>query len=80
MLYKKYHRSYVRQFKKDVKVISKNIKDRDNDSFFIFTLTSDPIIEYYPPRRIIVRPNLSLGIFVLVDEYGRLNIGLNIVG
>ena len=79
MLYKKYHRNFVKQFKKGVKVISENFKNRD-DSFFIFTLTSNPIIEFYPPRRIIVRPNLSLGIFVLVDEYGRLNIGLNIVG
>lgn len=80
MLYKKYHRSYVRQFKKDVKVISKNIKDRNTNNFSIFTLVSNPIIGFYPPRRIIVKPNLSLGNFVLVDEYGRLNIGLNIVG
>jgi len=78
MLYKKYHRSYVRRFKKDVKVISKKIKDRNTNNFSVFTLISNPIIEFYPPRRIIV--NLCLGIFVLVDEYGRLNIGLDIVG
>mgnify|MGYP003450831769 CR=1 FL=1 len=79
MLYKKYHRSYVRQFKKDVKVISKIIKDRNTNNFSVFTLISNPIIEFYPPRRIIVRPDISLGIFVLIDEYGRLNIGLDIV-
>ena len=79
MLYKKYHRNFVKQFKKDVKVISKIIKDRNTNNFSVFTLISNPTIEFFPPRRIIAKPNLVLGIFVLVDEYGRLNIGLDIV-
>lgn len=65
MLYKKYHRNFVRKFKKGINI-------RKKKSSYIYTLTSDPIIETCPylPKRITVK--LDLGDYVLVNEYGEL--------